>query len=271
MKTITTTTVTVLLLLMFSCKDKNILTTPEQASTQAAQDYLLVENSFLELGRVIEEGFLANGINKSSCPSYSLMNTDTSNIDTLLIDFGNNNCLYNGKLRRGKIIITYTGKYRDSLSVMRTSFDNYFVNENLIQGIKKITNEGRNNDGNMWFSISIDSASIITNNGAINWNSNNTREWIEGSETPLDFTDDKYLITGNSNGNGVNGNNFDTNSENLLLDFNCWPISCILTSGETTIIPESYSDRIIDYGDGDCDCEYTISIDNTTYPITVID
>ena len=65
-----------------------------------------------------KKAFLANGINKSY-PKYITMDNDTSDIDTLIINFGPNNILFpnpGGKLRKGKINITYTGKYRDSLA-----------------------------------------------------------------------------------------------------------------------------------------------------------
>ena len=75
------------------------------------------------------------------------MNSDTSDLDTIIVDFGDgypDDCLKYGKERRGKIIITYTGKYRDSLSVITTTFDQYYVNNNWIQGERIVTNNGRN-------------------------------------------------------------------------------------------------------------------------------
>ena len=112
----------VITVLLYSCKDENVINSADPTSTQATQDHLFAEQTFNDVGRIVEEGFLSSGINKS-CASYQLMNVDTTNADTLIINFGTTNCLHNAKLRKGKLIITSTGKYRDSLAVMTTAFN----------------------------------------------------------------------------------------------------------------------------------------------------
>ena len=253
----------ILTVLFYSCEKIE-----DVESTQATQDHLFAEQTFNDVGRIVEEGFLSSGINKSY-PSYQLLNTDTANADTLIINFGPTNWLHNAKLRKGKLIITYTGKYRDSLAVMTTTFDNYYVNNNLIQGERIVTNQGRNNKGNMWFTIDVNNASINTPNGIINWNSNRTREWVSGSATYYDISDDQYKITGSANGTGVNNNGFSMEiTDTLNVDLGCLP-SCVIKSGKVKITPNGYTERTINYGDGICDCNVDITINGTTYPIVV--
>ena len=258
----------ILTVVFYGCKDEDVINSPDPASTQATQDHLFAEQTFNDVGRIVEEGFLSSGINKS-CASYQLMNVDTANADTLIINFGTTNCLQNGKLRRGKVVITYTGKYRDSLAVMTTTFDNYYVNNNLIQGERVVTNQGRNSDGNMWFTIEVNNASIATNNGAINWNANLTREWVNGNATYYNISDDQYKITGTASGNAANGNAFTMEiTDTLNVDLGCLP-SCVITSGKAKITPNGYGDRVINYGDGLCDCNFEVTINGSTYPIVV--
>ena len=104
----------ILSVVFYACKEEDLL-----ISTQATQDHLFAEKIFNDIGKTVEEGFRDNGQNKS-CPAYSVINADTSNIDTLIINFGDGNpvCLNNGMLRSGKIVMTYTGKYHDSLSII---------------------------------------------------------------------------------------------------------------------------------------------------------
>jgi hypothetical protein len=253
----------ILTVLLYACKEEDVINTPELTSTQACQDYLTAENIFNDVGRLVEEGLQANGQSKS-CPSYNLL-SDT----TLIIDFGSTNCLHNGKLRSGKINITYTGKYRDSLSVITTTFDNYHVSNNLVQGERIVKNQGINSNGNMWFTIEVNNASIGTSNGTINWGSNRVREWVNGQNTYFDISDDGYNITGTSSGNGVNGNAFTmTITDTLNVDLGCLP-SCIIKSGTAKISPNDYVDRIINYGDSLCDCNVDVLINGTTYPIVI--
>ena len=115
----------ILTVLFYSCEKIEDI-----ESTQATKDHLFAEQTFNDVGRIVKEGFVANGQSKA-CPNYTLMNVNPSDIDTLIINFGTN-CLSNGKLRNGKIIVTYTGKYRDSLAVITATFDDYHVNNNLI-------------------------------------------------------------------------------------------------------------------------------------------
>ena len=117
--------------LLYACKDEDVINNPDLESTQATQDHLFAEQTFSDVGRIVKEGFLASGVNKSY-PKYTLKNQDNSNPDTLIINYGPNNRPYlNSILRRGKIIVTYTEKYHDSLAVITTTFDNYYVNNNL--------------------------------------------------------------------------------------------------------------------------------------------
>ena len=262
-------TLSILTVLLYACKEEDVINTPELTSTQACQDHLTAESIFNDVGRIVEEGFTDNGQNKS-CPNYNLMNANSSDIDTLTINFGDGECppIY-GKIRTGKIIITYTGKYRDSLSVITTTFDNYYVNYNLVQGERIATNKGRNSNGNMWFTIDINNASITTSNGTINWESNKVREWANGENTYFDISDDRYKITGTASGNGVNGNTFTmTISDTLNIDLGCLPY-CVIKSGTAEISPNGYSDRIINYGDSLCDCNVNVIINRNTYPIVI--
>ncbi len=259
----------ILSVVFYACKEEGVITTPELISTQAVQDHLTAENVFNDVGIIVEIGMKENGQSKDF-PNYTLMNSDTSNIDTLIIDFGTANVVDHGELRRGKIIVTYTGKYRDYLSEITTTFDNYHVNNNLVQGERIVKNEGSNSVGNIWFTIDVNNASINTNNGTVNWESNRKRVWVNGSDT-YTINDDKYKITGSASGNGANGNSFTMNiTDTLNVDLSCLIYNtCIITSGTAKISPNGYPDRIINYGDSICDCNFDVIINGITYPIVV--
>tara|TARA_B100000767_G_scaffold239714_1_gene235095 strand:+ start:348 stop:1139 length:792 start_codon:yes stop_codon:yes gene_type:complete len=250
-------------LLLYSCKDQDVINNPELTSTQATQDHLFAEQTFNDVARIVEEGFLTPGI-KGSFPSYNLIDNNT-----LIINFGTN-CIYNQKLYSGKIIVTYSGNYRDSLSLITTNFDNYHVNNNLIQGERIVTNEGRNSNGNMWFTIAVNNGSITTpQNGTINWESNSTREWISGQNTNYNILDDTYKISGNASGNSANGNDFNALITNpLVIHLDCYS-SCLAKSGTAKVSPNGYPDRIIDYGDSICDCNFDVTINGINYPILI--
>lgn len=255
--------------ILISCQEDKIIET----GTVTSQDYIFAENLFNDVGRIVEDAFYDNGESKT-CPSYTLMNADTSDMDTIVVNFGDgipDDCLSYGKERRGKIIITYTGKYRDSLSVINTTFDHYYINDNWIQGTRRVTNNGRNSNGNVNYSIEIIDASI-TGIGTIHWESIRNREWIEGFSTFSNPFDDKYIVSGSANGNSSSGQNFEIDiTEDLYINLSCFQKNtCIITSGQVELIPEGFSNRTINYGDKDsCDCNYSVTLNEDEYFIVV--
>ena len=251
---------------IYSCKDDEIIDNLEFNSTQSAQDHLLAEQIFNEVGALVEEAFAENGISKS-CAKYIRLNDNATDQDTLVIDFGTNNCVHNKHLRNGKIIITYTAKYRDSTSIITTTFDNYHYDNRLIEGERIVKNQGRNDQGNMWFTISVNNATITTTEGSINWGSITEREWLTGDTSILNTFDDSYSVTGEASGKGLNNIPFKmTITKPLIIDLSCLP-TCVIKSGITTLSPTGYTDRIINYGDSICDCKVDVTINGTTYPI----
>ena len=258
----------ILSIILYACKDEDVINQNDLTSTQGTQDHLTAEQIFNDAGRMVEAGFDANPDHKLG-PTYTIMNSDTSNSDTLIVNFGSSTVSNNTTIRSGKIIAVYTGRYRDSLSVITTTFANYYVNGHSVQGERIVTNQGRNNKGNMWFTIEVNNASITTLNGTINWESSRVREWVSGQNTYLNISDDRYMITGNASGNSVNGNAFTMEiTDSLEVDLGCLP-TCVIKSGKAKISPNGYADRIINYGDSICDCNFDVAINGTTYPIVV--
>ena len=270
-------TLSILTILLYACKDENIINTPEQTSTQASQDHLFAENTFNDINRVVEDGFNDNGLSKSSCANYKSMASDSSDADTLIIDFGEVDCLDEyGKLRRGKIIVIYTAPYQDSLAQISTTFDHYYVNStNWVQGSRTVTNLGRNVDGDMVFDIAVD-ANITTEIGRIDWISNRTRFWTDGRNTTQYPFDDIYKVVGSASGNGLNNRDFTVNiTDSLEVNLGClsptitYNKRCAIVSGKVKVTPEGYAARKIDYGMGGCNCDFSVTINGKTYLVVI--
>jgi len=261
----------ILTVLLFSC-EKEILNT----STQASQDHLFAENIFNDINRVVEDAFNNNGLSKSVWPKIDIMASDSSNADTLVIDYWEELLDKYKKLRRGKIIVIYTAPYQDSLSVITTTFDHYHVNStNWVQGNRTITNLGRNSEGNMVFEVEID-ANITTIKGRIDWISNRTRIWTDGRSTTQNPYDDIYKVVGTASGNGLNDRDFTVEIKDTLeVNFGClddlitYNKRCVIVSGKVEITPDGYSTREIDYGMGGCNCDFSVTINGEIYYVVV--
>jgi hypothetical protein len=202
---------------------------------------------------------------KSSCATIT---HDTVSIPhMLIIDFGTTNCLCNdGKNRRGKINVSYTGIYKDSASVHTISFTDYFVNDNQVLGFKTVTNNGHNANGNLTFTVEVQGQIIKANNGGtITWNSNRVNELLAGENT-ISFLDDVYSVTGTASGTSSDGIAYTVVITTPLH----YALMCHwIDSGVIEITPLNHPVRIINYGNGTCDSDATITISGVTYPFTM--
>jgi len=198
----------------------------------------------------------------SGCATVTLDNTSTPK--KITVDFGTTNCLCSdNRTRRGKIFITYTGKYRDSGTVINITFENYFVHDNQVMGQKTITNKGKNTNGNLNYDIAVDGKIKKVGGDSVIWVSNRNREWIEGSATPT-WWDDVYLITGDATGVSAAGINFDIDITKALRKEVGYKF---IVSGTLEIQPVGKFKRILDFGDGTRDNKATVTINNKTYDI----
>lgn len=192
---------------------------------------------------------------------------------TITLDFGTGCTGSDGRVRKGKIIITYTGPYRTSGTVITTTFDNYHVNGNKIEGTKQVENITATAD-TASFRVTMTKGKItLTDTTSISWNALRTRAWSAGAST-AEIEDDVYTITGGSTGISRKGKSFTTvisDAKPVVIKLACrmaTPPSFYPVSGEITLKPEGATDRVLDYGSGNCDKEATITINGKVRNIT---
>lgn len=268
-------------ILFTACKKKTQDETDKD--TSAAGDNALAEGTYNDVHNIADQAINMNltsympvssngekGI-CSSCVLSIVIDTTSGLSHTMHITFGNTvstvNCLCaDGRYRRGTINVTWQGHYRDPGSVHSITFTDYYVNDNQIMGTKTVTNNGYNQSGHLTFGIQVNGTIIKANNGGtITWNSTRTREWIAGENTAI-WSDDVYLITGSANGTNALGNSY-TASINTPLRRE---LSCRhFVSGSFQITPSGKATRYIDYGNGACDDQATVTINGNTYTITL--
>jgi hypothetical protein len=182
---------------------------------------------------------------------------------TLLIDFGPSNCTgADGRNRRGRLAITFTGRYRDPGTVITITPEDYYVNDHRLQGVKTVTNAGLNGEGQPFFSVTVN-GTVTAPDGS--WTSTHsyqrTRTWIAGQNT-VELLDDVYMITGS--GSGMNRNEVPYSlliTTPLRVEVGCpW-----IVSGVLQIIPGSLDVRTVDYGSGACDNQVTVSVNGMSF------
>lgn len=212
----------------------------------------------------------AEGINKNesilaslsdSCASitYSL-DEDSTYIDTLIVDYGNNTtCTTNGRVRRGKLNIYLTGRFREAGTVTTIVPEDFYVDDHKVEGQKVITNNGLVGGLNWSFDVDVTNGQITNPDGnTFQWECSRTNIWriLEG----------EIGISGVANGVNRNGVPFDlVVTQELVIMQGCqW-----ITSGIFELTPEDLATRTVDYGSGTCDNNVTVTINNNLYNINL--
>ena len=257
---------------IFSCTRED--EEANQISAEALEDNAEFESSFSSLDNVIVDGSDKESDNaiyqNRNCATVSVVPSWTSGIfpKTITFDFGDTNCLgIDGNYRRGKLIIELTGRYRDSGTFITSRLENYFQNDNKIEGKKTKANLGRNTNGNLEFSVTVSNAGIQSVNGnSTSWNSIRKVEWVGGENTIFNLFDDEYLISGSASGVTGSGKNYSLNIvKDLEVQLNCrW-----IKSGTISIKPEDFDSRTVDYGNGACDRVAVYTVNGKDYQFTM--
>ena len=202
------------------------LTTPE-VDDETLQDNALGERAVGDVFGMVNTGS-ANGKLTGSCPDYAWYPDG----DSLIITFPEGGCTSNdGVTRSGVIKAYYTlvggSSWHDAEvgSYVDIVFDNYKDDGGVLNGNIKIayTSAG---GGQPEFTMTATNMSRTSGGKSITWGSSNTYKWLEGSGTPLDRTDDVYLISGVTEGVARNGKNFTRVATKLKTSPDCkWFVS----------------------------------------------
>lgn len=244
-------------------------------------DYALVMESFSDIIQISDEA--SKGIISdyrttkyfsilSNCAAVTLDTLNHADNDSIAIDFGSANCLcFDGRYRRGKLSVTYSAgnKYWDSLCVITVkaiSADSFFTNNHQIISTIIATNNGHNTNGYLNWGIN-STVQIIKANaqGTIMMNSNITSEWVAGDGTSA-WSDDVHLYTGNASGTGADGISFTANITNAIIK----KVNCLfIIQGNSDVTPTTKPIRHLDFGNGTCDNQASVTIDANTYIINL--
>jgi hypothetical protein len=219
-----------------------------------------------------------------SCLEITKQFIDSATFErTITFDFGTTGCTtIGGRVRKGKIIAHRIGKHREGGSSTVITPDGYVVDDYAVEGTKTYINLGLNSDDQHQYSVDVTGEITTPDNETITLNSTRTRTWVEGFNTGFSWNldtdgtyslafngmagiyDDVWEITGSGDGINSEGRSFDVEIATLLRVQWCSPYIEV-SEGVIELKPEDLKLRTIDFGDGTCDNEATVSIGDNSY------
>lgn len=261
-----------------SCK-KNQEITEEDNDVTSANDNTYAESTYNDIDNMSDEAGLNGSIsnyrlnsnfnNPIILGSCAIVTYDSLQYK-LTIDFGTGCNGKDLKNRSGKIIISYDKpSFKDSLCTKTITFDNYYVNNNKVEGTKTVKYLGHIN-GNMTWEIKVVGGKITfgNNGGTITWDREGKRTLLAGElNGNIDWKNSIFQIEGNGSGTRINGKSYTyVITTPLIKDFlNCSGKHFV--KGVFELTPSGKLKRTIDYGNGACDDDASVTIGNKTYQI----
>lgn len=260
MRTIPISLIIFSVIMVTAChKDQEIVIFDPDSTS--AGDNALAEDVFNDLLYQVDKAAFDNGLRELCDPTVTFDTTSTPR--TMILDFGTENCTTSdGRLRRGRIEVVFNGPYGDVGTTIVIGPVNYFVNNNQVEGTITRSNWGPDENGDRRFQVNLFGYLFAPDlSWRISHSEQRIRTWIAGDDTP-DLSDDVHSITGSGSGVNRNGVSFSVLiSSALRVALNC----PFITQGTLQIFPGDRPVRTIDFGDGSCDANFTVSVNGQTF------
>ncbi len=179
-----------------------------------------------------------------------------------VVDFGTGQTCPNGKTRKGIMVIERQPGTGKDFSQTITYQDGYAVNDRQLTGTVTVTQTA---DGSsIGVRTKIKDLTIKTKDGrTITFTSNKTRTYDhKGTLLP---DDDEIRITGSSSGTSSDGTGFmAVIGTPILIKNACGRTDRVPVAGIVDVTPTGKSLRVVNYGDGTCDRQFTVTTDGQT-------
>lgn len=249
--------------IMASCSKKDD-TSDSANAQQDVQDVAIAMNGSMELDMMSDMSLDDDSRNKAegvmACASFTA--DFTGEVNTITLNFGEDNCQgEDGKYRRGMLEIAFPDNWAEAGASHTITATGYGINDYVYNGTRTVTYNGLNEDNNPSSSVSSNLTIDKPNNGGkIVWNSSRMRVWDEGFADGNPWNN-KVSITGNASGTAASGTSFNADIlDALVVAANCSNV----VAGQLNISSNSFDTRVIDYGNGDCDNEATLTVNGNT-------
>lgn len=163
----------------------------------------------------------------------------------------------NGHIKNGVIRIAILGGPLQSTFLRIATFQNFSIDGNAIEGTRTITKTSDN-----VYTYTLTGGKVTFTDGTTyTRTSSQTRTWVDGFNTPFNIWDDIWTIEGSETGVNRTGMAYTHTIVNpLMIKLNCrWIVSGTI---DITVGTETAT---VDYGDGACDNQATLTYNGKTY------
>lgn len=246
---------------------------------ESSENNQIADAAFSHIGDVVEEEVkhlenehLSGGKNAQLSSGHDSIaditfsfSSDSSYIDTILIDYGTDGVEWRGRTRKGKIRITQDGKRSTIGTISKAELIDFSIDDYSIEGVKTFERTAYE-----WSQGNFNATDYVTVRGGkiTNPSGNKSFQWESDRTHKFGLINGEWavLIEGTINGVNTKGTAFTITTGKPLKFLAFCPR---IVEGELNVTPAGKSTRTLDYGDGTCDFKATVTVDNKTYDIVL--
>jgi len=263
------------LMLFASCEKEDSMPSTQLNETEETSQEVDLTSTLEDIDEVTLTGFQRNGFGNRSLVTLEEDLCEKVKIEwmpnakKMIIDFGAGCTSPRGVTRKGKIIVTYTGRYWEPGSKITSTFENFYINDRKIQGTRIITNEGFNEKDNFFtFKTIVEGGKIIWPDGTFRtFESRHVRRVF----LPRGDGGIIYKVSGGSKGINRMGNEYvvEITSPLVFVERCIRSGNRIPSEGVLSLKVESRGEMKIDFGKDTCDREVSITKGGETKVISL--
>lgn len=183
---------------------------------------------------------------------------------TITIDFGDGCTGPRGRVRKGKIIITYTGRLLEPGAVHTVTFEDFYINDIRIEGTRTKENLSESTGDYLRFRLTLENGKVTFPDGSV---ITREAEWFVTRIRAFNPLNDVIIREGGCSGVTKTGVEYSVAiTVPVVWKRGCLPAARIFLPVEgTKVISVTGGPEIsIDYGDGECDNLMTITKDGVS-------
>ncbi len=251
-----------------ACKKAKDTVDELQTTVEISGDQAIAENLTADTYDMLQEAAISSNVMGAREESVNQTNqilscatvTATGNFPAknIVIDFGAGCTSQNGIFRKGKINIVLTDSIRRTGSVATVTFDNYYVNTYKKEGTITWTNTSQIQSATRSWNRKVANGKIIKSDGTYwTFTSDVNITQTAGALTPQNLTDDVHTLNGTQTTTNMTGASRTLTTQTDLQK----KASCANLDKGILKVQGPNHFALIDFGDGTCDNQATISID----------
>ncbi|WP_370089656.1 hypothetical protein [Ekhidna sp.] len=186
---------------------------------------------------------------------------------TITIDYGDGCEIRGGRILKGKIIIEYNERKLIPGAYRIITLEDFYIDEVHVEGTRTLTNISESLEDDPTFSIELVGGKLSFPDGTTaTRDAEHVKTWIRASN-PLN---DEWHVDGEANGSNRRDVRYEIEIlETLIFKRSCRASRVFIPVAGIKQVTFGDNVAVIDYGDGACDNEVTITLNGETFTKTI--